>query len=168
LNSIYALADKDQSFEESFNENSKVLVGVPFAQYTKITNTFMYNIYINKKNRIATRLITGAGFAYGNGISLPYTQSYVAGGSNDIRAFPARTMAPGGTQVWRDTLAPETQIGDLKLEGNIEWRFKMGGSWNGAIFLDMGNIWKVKGDSLDPGLFKFNSFINQVAIGTGF
>jgi outer membrane translocation and assembly module TamA len=169
VNSIYALADKNNSFGASFNDTNKVLFNIPFAQYVKITNTFIYNIYINRKHRIASRIIIGTGFAYGNGFALPYTQSYVAGGSNDIRAFPARSMAPGSKQVWADPNATETQIGDMKLEMNFEWRFKLGGQWNGAVFVDMGNIWEIKADApIDPGLFAFDTFIEQIAIGTGF
>ncbi|MBD3637661.1 MAG: BamA/TamA family outer membrane protein [Crocinitomicaceae bacterium] len=170
VNTIYAMADKNQNFTESFNDTNKVLFGVPFTQYAKLTNTTIYNMYVNKNHRVATRLIMGAGFTYGNGFALPYTQSFVGGGSNDIRAFAARTMAPGGTQVWADTNATETQIGDMKLELNVEWRFRIAGQLHGAIFTDIGNIWKINSDSAsnDPGVFNFNTFYKQVAIGVGF
>ena len=170
VNTIYAMADKNLSFTESFKDTGKVLFGVPFAQYAKLSNTFIYNMYVNSRNRVATRIEMGAGFTYGNGFALPYTQSFVGGGSNDIRAYPARTMAPGGTQTWRDSSATETQIGDLKLMWNLEWRFKISSVFHGALFTDIGNIWKLRSDTTaaaDPGLFQFDRFLEQMAIGVG-
>ena len=39
----------------------------------------------------------------------------------------------------------------------------------GALFIDMGNVWLSKNDPLrNNGQFKWNSFINDVAVGGGF
>jgi hypothetical protein len=172
MNTIHALADKTQSFSATFNEDNKELFSVPYAQYARIENTFIFNQFINKKHRMVYRFIGGAGFVYGNSISLPYTQSFVAGGSNDIRAFDARTMAPGGIKTYLDSNATDTQIGDMKLELNLEWRIKFSSIIHGAIFVDMGNIWKLNDDRAtmadDLGGFRFNDFYKYTAIGTGF
>ncbi|UKN02870.1 BamA/TamA family outer membrane protein [Paracrocinitomix mangrovi] len=171
MNSIFAAADQDSAFVPSFNEEGKHVLGVPFAQFMRFENTLVFNQYISRYQRMVYRFIGGVGFAYGNGISLPYTESFVAGGSNDIRAFPARTMAPGGTQTYKDPNATSTQIGDLKLELNLEWRFRMTGSLHGALFMDIGNIWKLQADpslAFDPGVFRFDDFYKQVAIGAGY
>jgi outer membrane protein assembly factor BamA len=39
---------------------------------------------------------------------------------------------------------------------------------NGAFFLDAGNIWSLTDVPNESGKFKFDSFINQIALGTGF
>ena len=45
----------------------------------------------------------------------------------------------------------------------------MNGNWNGALFTDVGNIWKINHvDPNDLGLFKFSEFYKQAAIGFGF
>lgn len=172
MNTIYAMADKNLSFKESFDSSNKVVFGVPFANFMRFENTFTFNQHINKNHRMVYRFIAGAGFVYGNSISLPYTQSFVAGGSNDIRAFDARTMAPGGIQTYLDSNATETQIGDMKLELNIEWRIKFSSILQGALFIDAGNIWKLRDDATttfdDRGVFRFNDFWKYTAIGTGF
>ncbi|MEX1002670.1 MAG: BamA/TamA family outer membrane protein [Crocinitomicaceae bacterium] len=171
LNTIYALSDDELNFKDAFSEDGKELFAVPYSQYGKIENTFIFNQKMKKKHSLVYRLITGLGVAYGNAISLPYTQSFVAGGSNDIRAFDARTMAPGATQTYTQPNATSTQIGDVKLELNVEWRFKIGGIFHGAIFTDVGNIWKLNPDPNNPndlGVFNFDTFYKQVAIGTGF
>jgi outer membrane protein insertion porin family len=39
----------------------------------------------------------------------------------------------------------------------------------GALFVDAGNIWLIKNDTLRPGgKFEFNKFHKQLAVGTGF
>jgi outer membrane protein assembly factor BamA len=169
VNGIHALTHDSLSYLAAFNKDAKELFAVTFSQFVKLENTFTFNQFINKRHRLVYRALAGVGYAYGNGISLPYTQSFVAGGSNDIRAFDARTMAPGGTKTYANPNSTTTQIGDMKLELNLEWRFKMFGIFNGAVFVDAGNIWKVKGDAaIDAGVFTFGTFGNQVAIGTGF
>jgi outer membrane protein insertion porin family len=66
------------------------------------------------------------------------------------------------------------QLGEIKIEGNAEYRFRilnsvLGAKMNGATFVDFGNVWRLKENELNPGgEFKFNKFLNQIAIGTGF
>lgn len=169
VNSIHALTHDSLTYLEAFTRDAKELFAVKYSQFVKLENTFTFNQFISKKHRMAYRFLAGVGYAYGNAISLPYTQSFVAGGSNDIRAFDARTMAPGSTQTYANANSTTTQIGDMKLEMNVEWRFKMVGILNGALFVDAGNIWKVQGDpATDKGVFGFGTFYKQIAIGTGF
>ena len=152
-------------------EGLKRIFGVPFSQFIKIDNQYIFNWKINKKNKIATRVLAGVGWAYGNSPSLPYEQSFFAGGANDMRAFDARTMAPGSIRVYEDSTATTTQIGDMRLEWNLEYRFSLTSILEGALFVDMGNIWKMKDDPTttadDLGLFTFATFWRQTAIGTG-
>lgn len=149
----------------------KTIFGVPFSQFIRIDNQYLFQWKISRKHKIATRALAGMGWAYGNSPSLPYEQSFYAGGSSDIRAFQARYMAPGGMRRYEDTTFTETQIGDMRLEVNLEYRFKINSLLEGALFSDMGNIWKVKDDPSttfdDLGVFAFNSFWRQVAVGAG-
>jgi hypothetical protein len=172
MNTIYALANKNLGFIESFDSTGKEVFEVPFANYIRLENTFVFNQHISENHRMVYRLNTGAGFVFGNSISIPYTQSFMGGGSNDIRAFDAMTMAPGGIPIWGDSTATETQIGDMKLEFNMEWRIKFSSIFQGALFVDMGNIWKLQDDPTtvedDLGVFRFNDFYKSAAIGTGF
>ena len=85
-----------------------------------------------------------------------------------MRAWQARNIGPGAYQgpINYD------QIGDIKLEGNIESRFEFLGPWEGAAFIDAGNIWLARqdefGDDIREGAkFEFNSFYNEIAIGAG-
>jgi len=60
------------------------------------------------------------------------------------------------------------QTGDIKLEGNVEYRFRLSKVLHGALFVDAGNIWLLNPDENRPGAeFHFSSFANQLAVGTG-
>ena len=58
--------------------------------------------------------------------------------------------------------------GDIRIEGNVEYRFTISGSFKGALFMDAGNIWLFKEDSTRPnGNFRFDTFLDQIAISYG-
>lgn len=146
------------------------LLGTPYAQYTKLTNDLRYYIYFNEKRQIAARLLAGTGIPYGNSEVLPYVKQYFAGGSQDIRAFYARSLGPGSYSP-PDSLQERgflDQSGEIKLMANIEYRFPITYKTYGAFFVDAGNVWLIKEDEARPGgLFKFNRFLEEIAIGSG-
>jgi len=147
------------------------LFGYAYSQYTKISTDWRYHFVINKNSKIATRIVAGAGFPYGNSTSMPYIKQFFSGGSTSIRAFLPRTVGPG-TYSKPDSLFTKTFLdegGDIKLEGNIEYRFTIISVLKGAFFLDAGNIWLFnKSDQLPGGEFNINTFYKQLAVGTGF
>ena len=57
----------------------------------------------------------------------------------------------------------------MKIAFNIEYRFKIIGKLDGAIFNDIGNIWNVFDDTKDSKR-TFDGFkdLNELAIGSGF
>ena len=111
----------------------------------------------------------GLGYAYGNSSVMPYSEQFYIGGANSIRAFTIRSIGPGSYHQKSDNkTAYLDQTGDIKLEGNIELRFKIAGSLNGAIFLDAGNVWLLRNDPKRPGgEFKLAGLLNEIALGTG-
>ncbi|HEX8659322.1 MAG TPA: BamA/TamA family outer membrane protein [Hymenobacter sp.] len=152
------------------------IAGQRFAQYTKfdleLREYYRISSNPNSGNRIVGRLQVGIGLPYGNsaGSTLPYLRQYGVGGPNSVRAFAAREIGPG-------TYRPSTnnninnyydQVGDLRLEGNVEYRQDLFPYVKGAVFLDAGNIWLVNDDPSRPG-GKFNpgTFLNQLAVGAG-
>src|SRR5690606_41107074 len=68
------------------------------------------------------------------------------------------------------------QLGELKLDTNAEYHFRLlnnflGAKLNGATFLDAGNIWLLKNNEFTndgSGTFKADKFLSQIALGTGF
>jgi outer membrane protein insertion porin family len=141
---------------------------VPFSQYVKINADFRHYYKLGKESQLASRIIVGAGYAYGNSTTLPTTKQFVVGGTNSIRAFRARSLGPGSYQapITSNSYFPD-QSADLKLEFNTEYRAKIYGLMKGALFVDAGNIWLLNADPDRPGAEISKDFIKQIAVGAG-
>jgi outer membrane protein assembly factor BamA len=163
------------AFVPKNDEGKRALFNVPLSQFIRV-EADLRDYYKIKKNLVwANRLNLGYGYAYGNSTSLPFVRQFFAGGSNDIRAFPARTLGPGTYKV-PDTAIFADQGGDIKLMLNSELRFKIVSVLYGALFVDAGNIWLRKEDLGEPGKpetarlgsgFKLKNAFNELAVGTG-
>lgn len=51
---------------------------------------------------------------------------------------------------------------------NLEYRFDLIKYLEGAYFIDVGNVWLLKSDNRPNGVFEFNRFYKELAVGTGF
>lgn len=168
-------------------EEPFTLFNSPYSQYIRGDVDFRYYWQLDQSNKIATRVVVGTGYAYGNATTLPYIKQFSIGGSNSIRAFPARSIGPGTYYVINDpnqiieaedpegneeNLPPVPvfidQRGDIKLETNVEFRFDIIKAFKGAVFVDAGNIWLIREDESRPGgKFDKDTFLKQFAVGTG-
>ena len=147
----------------------KRIFNAPISQYIKAQADVRYYWEINTKTRLANRVIFGFGYPYGNSQQLPYIKQFYIGGNNSIRAFRSRSVGPG---TYRDPNADSStffpdQSGDIKLEMNTEFRYKFNNIIEGAFFIDAGNIWLYRKDTLEPGGVFTKDFMNQLAVGTG-
>ncbi|PVY42173.1 translocation and assembly module lipoprotein TamL [Pontibacter virosus] len=152
----------------------RTIFNQPYSQYTRLENDFRYYFNFSKTSQLATRLIAGVGYPYGNSMTMPYVKQFSIGGPNSIRAFRARSIGPGTYNV-PDTLAFSffDQVGDIKLEANAEYRFPIFGFFRGAVFVDAGNIWLInetydRNGNLEKPKFKAGNLFQELAVGTGF
>jgi outer membrane protein assembly factor BamA len=138
-----------------------------FAQYVKGDFEYRYGHFIDKLSSVVGRAFVGIGVPFGNFDVLPFEKKYFTGGANGIRAWQVRSLGPGAYKV--DTLVYPNQSSDIKLEANLEYRFKLIWLMEGALFLDAGNIWAINGkDNREGAVFKPDRFYKQIAVGTGF
>lgn len=143
------------------------MFGIPFAQFLKTDIDLRMYVPVRNKSRIVYRLAAGIGKPLANLNVLPYEQSFFSGGPNSVRAWRARTLGPGGYDPSQSSTRFD-KIGDILLEGNIEYRFHVIRSFYGALFADAGNIWRLRPDENKPGgEFNVNTFADQIAIGGG-
>ncbi|HEY0046136.1 MAG TPA: BamA/TamA family outer membrane protein [Flavobacterium sp.] len=144
------------------------LFDVPFSQFVRLENDFRHYMRLSENSTLASRIIVGAGFAYGNSNELPFIKQFFIGGTNSIRAFRARSIGPGSYMPDTDenSFLPD-QSGDIKLEFNTEYRAKLFSVVNGAIFLDAGNIWLLNENPDQPGAEFKKDFLKELAVGTG-
>lgn len=154
-------------FSKKNDLGQKAILGIPINQFVRLETDLRDYFKINRRVIWANRLNLGYGYAYGNESSLPFVRQFFAGGSNDIRAFAARSLGPGSHVIdTRETYAD--QSGDIKAMLNTELRFKLVSVLYGALFADAGNIWLRKEDPLKPGSgFNFKNALSELAVGTG-
>jgi outer membrane protein assembly factor BamA len=138
-----------------------------FAQYLKGDFDFRYGYRFDKYNSVATRAFLGIAFPYGNFHVIPFEKRYFTGGANGIRAWQVRSLGPGCYAAGPNEYP--NQSADIKLEANIEYRFKLFWLFEGALFADAGNIWAInENDNREGAVFRFNRFYDEFAVGTGF
>jgi outer membrane protein assembly factor BamA len=140
-----------------------------FAQYLKSDFEYRYCHIIDQSNSVLGRAFAGVGVPFGNFDVLPFEKKYFTGGANGIRAWQVRSLGPGSYSYKSDSLFYPNQSSDIKLEANLEYRFRLFWLMEGALFLDGGNIWAINyKDNRNGAVFKFEDFYKQIAIGSGF
>lgn len=147
------------------------VIGTPFSQYDRFEVDFRHYLRLGtgaSPSELASRITGGVGFAWGNSTTMPFIKEFFAGGTNDIRAFHSRQVGPGtyDAPTRAGVIVPD-QPGDVKLEANTEYRFKLFSIVRGAFFADAGNVWTLKGDTSRPGSQFTSNFLQQVAVGVG-
>jgi outer membrane protein assembly factor BamA len=143
------------------------LLGQPFAQFIRTDIDVRYNRIINDVSSIVYRGFFGIGIPFKNSVAMPFEKQYFEGGANGIRGWQVRSLGPGSYAPPSSTFINQT--GDIKIEANTEYRFKLFWILEGALFVDAGNIWAIKDDKDRPGAqFRIKSFYDDIAVGTGF
>jgi outer membrane protein assembly factor BamA len=174
LNAVQGLLGADKRDDEVEPPiGARTIIGQPYSQYTRIDNDFRYYFNLSEKSQLATRLIAGVGYPYGNSSTLPYVKQFSIGGPNSIRAFRARSIGPGTYTTGDNVFSFFDQTGDIKLEANAEYRFPIFGFFRGALFVDAGNIWLIEetyrdDGQLDKPKFEASNLLSELAVGTGF
>lgn len=146
------------------------ILGNRYSQFLKLTSEIIKYRQVSENSQVAMRLMGGIGYAYGNSRVMPYSEQFYIGGANSIRAFQIRSIGPGSYHPEkRSVTAYLDQTGDIKLEGNIGYRFKIAGRFNGAVFVDAGNVWLLRKEQERPGgEFRLKDLWREIALGTGF
>ncbi len=154
--------------DKTNTEGTYQLLNVPYFQYVRSDVDIRYYNVINSQNKFAYRIYAGLGVPYGNSSSLPFEKKFFSGGPNSIRAWSSRDLGPGSDTTSSKEFDYPNKNGDIKLEGNVEYRFKVIWKLEGALFLDAGNIWSMNPDPAKPGAdFQWNRFYKEIAVGTG-
>lgn len=144
--------------------SKKQLFGLDIAQYLKTEVEYKKYWAINSNTSLVHRTFIGAAFPIGNS-AIPFSRSYRAGGSNDIRAWNTFKLGPGSERS-----GLEFNVGSLKLTSNLEYRFQLVNNFYSALFVDAGNIWDITDSNVTSSKGKFNgiSSLKDIAVGSGF
>ena len=166
LNSLFADLGKD----------------LTFYRFLKFEADYRQYIPTGRKSSFVWRLHGGIAYSYDDSGELPYEKNFFVGGGNSLRAWQPRRLGPGSLiGVLKKDGSGQIdyrfeQPGSIIFEGSAEYRFaiaKLYGDLNGAFFLDIGNVWSTKENSInttDNGTTQFSlaRFYKELAVGTGF
>ena len=140
------------------------LTGVRYAQFLKFDNDLRHYRDLGARSSLVARVAAGVGIPLTNLNVLPFESSFFVGGANGLRAWRARTVGPGSNSA---PLVAFDRIGEVRIEGNLEYRFDLIGYLEGALFADLGNIWYLEEEAERPGSGFGADFLGELAIGTG-
>ena len=129
-----------------------------------------------KNSSFVFRAFAGIGYAFNSTVNplkknaLPFFKQYFGGGPNSMRAWRLRRLGPGS--AIKDFQEYPYRFGDIQLEMNMEYRFKVttiaGTRIESVLFTDIGNVWFMKKEAGDPEeVFKLSRLGKDIAIGMG-
>jgi outer membrane protein assembly factor BamA len=161
-NILSLLANAAKQLENK--DGNKAIFGVEYSQYIKTEFEYIKHWDLSRKKILAMRGFAGIAIPYGNSDNIPFSRSYFAGGSNDNRAWKSYGLGPGSSGATNDF-----NEANLKIALSAELRFNLFSSWNGALFVDAGNIWNVF-DNIEDEKFVFSGLksLENSAVGSGF
>ncbi|MEX0906222.1 MAG: BamA/TamA family outer membrane protein [Balneolaceae bacterium] len=148
-----------------------------YSRFVKLSADFRRYIPLSSDAVFALRLFAGIAQPYGGSETIPLSRRFFAGGSNDIRGWSPFRLGPGGISGDEVTVPG----GEIKLAAFTELRqiFMsdiIGAQWHIAWHTDAGNVWygprntfrdEEDVEILEDGKFFFDSFYNQIAVGSG-
>ena len=175
---------------DTFTLDLKGGAEIEFSQYVRMEFDFRHYWKLSKGQTMVFRALIGLAAPFGFSSSVPYAKQFFTGGPQSVRAWNAREIGPGGylDPLSKDPTTNPTlffQTGEFKLDLNAEYRFPIftlfGIKYEGALFLDAGNVWTTIPDTsrtysqlrwtptydennvkISDNLFKY------IAVGTGF
>ena len=149
-------------------EGQRTFINIAYAQYAKFDFDYTHLMQFDKRNALALHAGIGVAYPYGNSTVLPFEKRYFSGGANSVRGWGVRELGPGKFKGTDGRIDFINQTGDLKLDLNAEYRTSLFWKFEGAAFIDAGNIWTLRNYEDQPGgQFKFSEFYKQIAAAYG-
>lgn len=164
-NVLYGLSN---ALGQKKSDGAYKVFGIQYAQYVKGEADYTHVANLNARNALAFHAGFGIGYPYGNSSMIPFEKRFYAGGANSVRGWGVRTLGPGSYESKNNVLNFINQCGDIMLNLSMEYRFRLFWVFEGAMFIDAGNIWTIKKYPTQPnGEFRFDKFYKQIAAGYG-
>ncbi len=177
-NFLYGLANIFK-FPKNDNGDYKAFL-IAFAQYAKFDVDYTRLIplgegrrsMVNGQSSMANGLVLhariGVAVPYANSNILPFEKRYFSGGANSVRGWSVRTLGPGSYSRKDGRIDFINQTGDMKIDLNAELRGNLFWKFQGAFFIDAGNVWTIRDyDDQPGGKFKVSSLWKEMAVAYG-
>ncbi len=177
---------KNTVFLRTTAEESGTLLGLinsinhsQLLRFVKADIEYRLHKDYDKDHQLALRLYAGTGLEYGAGKgidqTLPFYKAFFAGGLNSMRGWQVRQLGLGSSPFYNESKYVYDRFGDVKIEGNIEYRFLIGTLFGvkigSALYTDVGNIWDwtpIDTTQASKGSnFALNRFYKEFAVDAG-
>lgn len=150
------------------DQGQRMLFNIAYAQYAKFDFDYTKIIRFDENNSLVLHGDFGIAWPYGNSKVLPFEKRYTAGGPNSVRGWSVRELGPGKFKGSDGRIDFINQTGDLKLDLNLEYRTHLFWKFDGAAFIDAGNIWTLRNyEEQQGGQFQIGEFYKQLAFAYG-
>ena len=144
---------------------SHMIWNTPYSQFFRAELSFVKTWVFGKKgtHSLAMRALGGIGYSYGNSDAMPFEKQFYAGGASSLRGWQSRAVGPGMSPM-NDNFVIPNQTGDIRLEANVEYRFRIFWKIAGAVFMDAGNVWNLRSSVPDDtGVLRGRDFFKSLA-----
>ena len=151
------------------NEHDQyTLFNIAYAQYAKFDFDYTCLWPFDQHNQLVAHADFGIAYPYGNSTILPFEKRYFSGGPNSVRGWSVRELGPGRFRGAGGRIDFINQTGDMKIDLNLEYRTFLFWKFNGAAFIDAGNIWTLRNYAdQQGGQFRFYRFLSELAVAYG-
>lgn len=140
------------------------ILNVPYSQYARADINFTYNQLLAPHHRLVYHAGIGVAVPYLNSTAVPFEKRFFSGGANSVRGWQARTLGPGAFRGSDNLSSYDLQVGDIRLDLNLEYRWRVWSIIELAAFTDAGNNWTIRDYEAQPnGVFLWNKFYQQIA-----
>ena len=144
-------------------EGQHTFLGIAYAQYAKFDFDYTRLWQFDEHNQLVAHADIGIAWPYGNSKVLPFEKRFYSG-----RGWSVRGLGPGSFRGTNGRIDFINQTGDMKIDLNLEYRTFLFWKFNGAAFIDAGNIWTLRNYAEQPGgQFRFDKFYEQIAVAYG-
>lgn len=150
------------------DQGQRTLFNIAYAQYARFDMDYTHYFYFSDRDALVFHGALGIAYPYGNSDVLPFEKRYFTGGANSMRGWGVRELGPGSFRGTDGRIDFINQTGDLKIDFSLEYRAPLFWKFDGAVFVDAGNIWTLRTYEEQPGgQFHFNTFYEQIAVAYG-
>ena len=144
------------------------LFNIAYAQYVKGDFDYTQELMKGANDQLVFHIGLGLAYPYGNSKVLPFEKRYFSGGANSVRGWTVRSLGPGRYKDKDGRINFITQTGDIKLDLNVEYRAHLFWKFNGAAFVDAGNIWTFREyEGQEGGQLKLKNVLEDLAVSYG-
>ena len=125
--------------EDEFGQH--MLFGMPYSRYVRAELNTGHTFRFSPSSALAVHFVGGVSKGLnGDWDTAPFEKQFYVGGASSMRGWQVRTLGPGASDLYSFfTIA--SQVGEYKLEMDLEYRQKLFWKLEGALFAEAGNVW---------------------------